>query len=336
MSRRLQLDHEGLELQELGETDKFIKSTPDVPIVEEALASEETVRTYELKREARAAQNLSFRLYLAWVAYATIFILVLESSFPISASHYWEETTVASWTDVGNTIMELFESIVPGVTKGLEVPQNIAPDDRRFYFFSHGVCVEGRCFPYGDAGFIAKYLAYQAAEARGGENKEHLARVWEDKFALAYEKVTSEAAWRGKTPREVRHVIESIGNSKQSHRGAVLATYIAVLVTFFAGLAYRLQFIEKKEDGIIAGFGAITILGGFVSIGASLDPLDYDDNLLLKRNGIRTHRGKQFIFVILLAFACVPHVVAMFRYMITMAKLSGKPSVGSLPPGYSS
>lgn len=258
----MQIDYEGLELQELGETDKFIKSTPDVPIVEEGLASEETVNTYELKREARAAQKLSFRLYLAWVAYATIFILASESSFPISASHYWEETTVASWSDVGNTIVELFESIVPGVTKGLEVSQNIAPDDRRFYFFSHSVCVEGRFFPYGDAGFIAKYLGYQTAEARGDENKEHLVRVWEDKFALAYEKVTSEAAWRGNTSREVRQVIESIRNSKQCNRGAVLATYIAVLVTFFAGLAYRLQLIEKKENGLIAGFCAITIFGG--------------------------------------------------------------------------
>lgn len=101
---------------------------------------------------------------------------------------------MASWTDVGTTIIEQFASVVPGVTKDFTIPQ-IPVSGRKFYFFHHGMCVETKCFPFSNSGFIAQFLAFQAGEASESDNRTQVAKEWEEKFVLAFEKVSMKAAW---------------------------------------------------------------------------------------------------------------------------------------------
>lgn len=300
-----------IELEGVQDTDKFLHDHSEIPNSNVALSS---VEPHQLTLKAREARKLSFCLYTAWVLYSLfLYAGPRFTSFPAFATFYLEESSVASWTDVGTTIIEQFASVVPGVTKDFTIPQ-IPVSGRKFYFFHHGMCVETKCFPFSNSGFIAQFLAFQAGEASESDNRTQVAKEWEEKFVLAFEKVSMKAAWFSPEER-VKQIIKSIEKSKDTSWLLMgLFIFIVSSFTFLAGFAYPLLRV-----GEIQGYPRLILtfvhIGAFFGLLAGFAIANYPQHLLLELNGILSHRGTLVVFVFLQWFFYVPHFVALMYFL---------------------
>ncbi|KAL6664049.1 hypothetical protein ACI3LZ_000023 [Candidozyma auris] len=282
-----------IELEGVQDTDKFLHDHSEISNSNVASSS---VEPHQSTSKAREARKLSFCLYTAWVLYSLfLYAGPRFTSFPAFATFYLEESSVASWTDVGTTIIEQFESVVPGVTKDFTIPQ---------------IPVRGR----NNSGFIAQFLAFQAGEASESDNRTQVAKEWEEKFVLAFEKVSMKAAWFSPEER-VKQIIKSIEKSKDTSWSSMgLFIFIVSSFTFLAGFSYPLSRV-----GEIQGYPRLILtfvhIGAFFGLLAGFAIANYPQHLLLESNGISSHRGTLVVFVFLQWFFYVPHFVALMYFL---------------------
>ncbi|QEL62758.1 hypothetical protein CJJ09_004939 [Candidozyma auris] len=280
-----------IELEGVQDTDKFLHDHSEIPNSNVASSS---VEPHQSTSKAREARKLSF-VFTSLGSY-TLFLYAGPALPPFSLlpPSIWKSL---SWPagSMGTTIIEQFASVVPGVTKDFTIPQ-IPVSGRKFYFFHHGMCVETKCFPFSNSGFIAQFLAFQAGEASESDNRTQVAKEWEEKFVLAFEKVSMKAAWFSPEER-VKQIIKSIEKSKDTSWSSMgLFIFIVSSFTFLAGFAYPLSRV-----GEIQGYPRLILtfvhIGAFFGLLAGFAIANYPQHLLLESNGISSHRGTLVVFV---------------------------------------